>query len=402
MKNAVIISDRPSLSVQLRFAIARFEAATDITELGLSDEEIQLAENKIADANIVILVLPDSVDTATKLIQNLRRLTTTRLVAVGTVTSPQHLLKYMHSGADDFIDENEELATKIKESVTRITRVDRDDNPRSSPLITVMGAFGGSGATLTAANLSILLARRFDTCGLLDLTGGYGDLVNHLDLRPRYSIKELCTNVEELDSEMFNNAITEHVTGVKVLAGSTAVDRSSFPGRDAVRGVVDVARSTLPCVVADLNRKAPFATDLVNASDVVVLLTGLNYSSAYATRRLLADWKNEGVNTDKTLVVANRCRRRGELGVDETAVILGRSISLSIKDDALAANVSVNCGNPAVDESPGSELARDMQSLFVTTMHALDGCGAPGTRSNPRLLAGCLSRLTKFASATFN
>jgi pilus assembly protein CpaE len=86
------------------------------------------------------------------------------------------------------------------------------------PVITVVGAKGGCGASLVATNLAVALAH-YGTTLLVDLhdDGGVDDLL--LDLRPDHSWVDLLSVAEELNLRHLEIALAVHASGLRFSAG---------------------------------------------------------------------------------------------------------------------------------------------------------------------------------------
>jgi pilus assembly protein CpaE len=334
---------------------------TDLNPAQISAKHLQqIAGN----ADITFLSLPEDHEVALRQIKKLRHLSAGKLIVVGASPNSHDLIAILHAGADCFIDETADLFGQVRQTIDRyIADAAGDRTASHGHLVTVLGAVGGAGATLISANLSVRLAEAFESCGLIDLSGGYGDLATLFELQPRHSLSELCSNHDYLDSEMLNNAITEHDSGVKLIASGSVTNSWEFASNDATNRVIEVARETLPCVVVDLDRRVPYCLDLLEASSAVILLTELTYTAAYTTRCMLDSLRDVGSIHDHIILVANRCRRDGELGVQAVQSMCGRNIDCTISDDPLSANVSINSGEPAVLRPPCGTLTQDLCRL---------------------------------------
>ena len=62
-------------------------------------------------------------------------------------------------------------------------------------LIAALAPSGGSGTSTLAVNLATVLAKQHKTVGLIDLNLETGDLATLLDLKPTYTIVDLCHNI---------------------------------------------------------------------------------------------------------------------------------------------------------------------------------------------------------------
>jgi pilus assembly protein CpaE len=93
------------------------------------------------------------------------------------------------------------------------------------------------------------------------------------------------------------------------------------------------------------------------------VLFRLDLVSLINTRRMLTELQNWEIDENRVLLVANRCGQPGEIPPSKVKSILGRSQAMCIPEDQLTANLSINCGNPAVLESPKAPLSRAIAQL---------------------------------------
>src|SRR5690606_7500741 len=86
-------------------------------------------------------------------------------------------------------------------------------------IITVMSAKGGSGKTVLATNLALLLNRVPDKkVVLVDADLQFGDVCLVLQLEPRFTMVNAAHELYHLDAELIDSLLTEHPSGLKVLA----------------------------------------------------------------------------------------------------------------------------------------------------------------------------------------
>ena len=153
------------------------------------------------------------------------------------------------------------------------------------PIVVVVGAKGGCGASLVASNLALALARHDQTI-LVDLHLGDGvdDLL--LDLRPDRSWADLLPVVSELSSQQLNLALQVHPSGVRLLAGPAVAPGDSWaqPCRLLLRGLVQ----RYDWIVID---SAAVASSIwLGDTDAVVLVATADPPSLRCAQRMLASF----------------------------------------------------------------------------------------------------------------
>src|SRR5436190_1832739 len=78
-----------------------------------------------------------------------------------------------------------------------------------------------------AVNVSTVLAKLHRECGLIDLRLAAGDLAHLLDLKPNYSVADVCQNLARMDRAMFERCFVQHGSGVHLLPAPRTADQLS-------------------------------------------------------------------------------------------------------------------------------------------------------------------------------
>jgi pilus assembly protein CpaE len=223
----------------------------------------------------------------------------------------------------------------------------------------VLACSGGSGASTLAVNVAAALAREHQRCALLDLKPGRGDLAALLDLRPAFTLADLCVNAARLDRAMFEKLLTPHPSGVHLLASPQAFDGLRLITAQGVGQALDLARKLFPHVVVDV--EDCFHEEQVltlRQAAVVLLVARLDFTSLRNARRILAHAHELGVPPDRLRLVANRHGQPGELAVDEAEEALGMKIAHFVPDDPKAVNHANNAGVPVVLKAPAARVSQ--------------------------------------------
>jgi len=359
--NSVIATENPQVATKLRKALAARGHECPITHvipLEGADRALQAFPQK---PDLVLVVLPADFSRSVRIVQKLRTATQARMVAVGTVSDARRMLEILHAGADDFIDEeadaNEQIATPLERLAAQAS------TSGGGSLAVVASASGGCGSSLLASNLAVLIARRFERCGLMDISSRFGDLSALLNLSPRHTLAELCRHEETLDQEMLQQSLISHDSGVQLIAAAMTEEEHGAITSSGVERVVQLARRMFPWVLLDLGTLLAGRLSLLRTCEKILVPFRLDFTSLCNTRRLLDEWERKQIDLSRVTLIGMRCDRGGELPRSKVATILGKGAACWIPDDPLTANLSINCGVPAVIESPKSPIATAVGQL---------------------------------------
>ena len=119
-----------------------------------------------------------------------------------------------------------DLESELEAALARIAH-SKGSLSSTGELLAVLAAAGGSGASTVAVNLSAVLAKQHQKCCLVDLHPGRGDLDGLLDVKPQFTLADLCLNQARLDRAMFEKTLTRHSGGIHLLGRTASLD--GFP-----------------------------------------------------------------------------------------------------------------------------------------------------------------------------
>lgn len=361
---SVIATENPLVATKLRKALAArgYECPiTHVLPLEGAERAVQAFPRK---PDLVLIVLPPDSARGVRLVQKLRSETQGRMVAVGPVSDARRMLEILRAGADDYLDEDADIHEQIAAPLERLTA--QGSGPSGGAVVALVSASGGCGTSLLASNLAVLLGRRHERCGVFDLASRFGDLSALLNLAPRHSLAELCRHEEGLDQEMLQQSLATHESGAHVLAAPMSEDDARAVTMSGIDRILQLARRLFPWSLLDMGTMVTGRTALLQGCDKIFVPFRLDFTSLCNTRRLLDEWERRQFASDRIVPVGMRCDQAGELPRAKVAAILGRSIAGWIPDEPLTAMLSVNCGVPAVIESPKSPYAVAVQQLADT------------------------------------
>ncbi len=312
--------------------------------------------------DLALVVLPADHQQAEADVKRVRDAVDVPLVAVGP-RDPNLILCALRSGANDFVDESGDLHSELSAAVGRLSTAAHGRSAQGR-LITVVASGGGSGRTLLATNLAVVLAKSQSRSVLFDFDFGAGDVATVLDLKPRFTVADLCRNFDKLDQKMFEQSLLEHESGVSVLAAPESWDTVAHVTGEGLEKIVRFGRMQFANVVVDLDAfwLGEF-TQLLQQSSSIFLMCRMDLSTIRNARRALDYFDRIHVDRDNVQLVAARSGRAKEIGTSQAELVLDRAIEYSIPEDSSAANLSINCGVPLTLESPTCGVAKAIGTI---------------------------------------
>jgi len=253
-------------------------------------------------------------------------------------------------------------------------------------LITVFSTKGGSGKSVTATNLGVVLARH--SSGPVVIIDGhfqFGDIAVMLKLQQaEHSVMDVIARADELDSEMIEHFMTVHEpTGLMVLPAPTEPALADQVNPEDFLRVIEIAKGFAEHVIVDM---PAFFNDVtfkvLEASDDIVLVTGLDIPNIKNVRIAMNTISMLGIQNHRVKLVLNRANSKVKLEVSEVERALGIEAAAHIPSDVVVP-ISVNKGSPVVLSAPKSGVARAFEEFALQFIDS-SVAAAPASTGNRR------------------
>src|SRR5690606_23515672 len=90
---------------------------------------------------------------------------------------------------------------------------------RAGNIVVIYSPSGGTGTTTIATNVAAGLMKEDIKVLLVDADLQFGDIDAFLNLQAQTTIVDLVGSVDDLDTDLFDNIVVTHPSGLKVLMG---------------------------------------------------------------------------------------------------------------------------------------------------------------------------------------
>ncbi|WP_432094230.1 AAA family ATPase [Streptomyces sp. bgisy100] len=273
-----------------------------------------------------------------------------RFPAVGTILitadmSPGLYAAAMDSGARGLIGlplSYDELAARVQATVQWAVGVRRhlgsDGDVLTGPggtVVTVTGAKGGVGTTLTAIQLALAARASGRSVALVDMDLQSGDVASCLDVQFRRSIVDLA-GISDLSPRVLQDALFTHPTGLGLLLAPDEGERGEEVGDRAARQIVSALRSRYELVVIDCGAQMNGANAAaVEMADTALLVTTPDVVAVRSAKRMVRLWDRLQIRkAEETTTVVNRHNRTTEI----QPAIVGRTTGTQVARTVVPAN----------------------------------------------------------------
>lgn len=293
------------------------------------------------------------------------------LMLVADEVTADLLRRGMRAGVSDIIEtplDEEKIEAAVEQFAHDV--LSRRATPTSSPrgeegrIITVMSAKGGSGKTVLATNLALLLNRIPDKkVVLVDADLQFGDVCLVLQLEPRFTMVNAAHELHHLDAELLDSLLTEHPSGLKVLAAPLEPAFADDITTAGLMQMLDILKENYDYIIVDTaSMLDELILSLIEKSDDIMMLVDMDLPSVKNAKLALETLRLLKFSTNNVKLVMNRSNSKAKLDNKEIEAALRMPISAAVPSDASVA-ASVNEGRPVVEADPKSRVAKGFESV---------------------------------------
>lgn len=313
-----------------------------------------------------------------------------KVILIAEEVSPAALHTLLRQGADEFIPyplpEGE-----LQAAIDRISTPEPEpvapsnlhalkaDTRREGAVIVCHGLAGGTGSTTLAVNLAWELAEmsteKTPSVCLLDFDMQQGSVSTYLDLPRREVVMEMFSETEEMDADIFGQALLPFEDKLQVLTAPSDMIPLDFISVEDVERVVEMARSHFDFVIIDMpHTLVHWSETVLQMAHVYFALIELDMRSAQNALRLKRALQSEGLPFDKLRFALNRAPKftdlSGKSRVKRMAESLGISIDLQLPDGGKPITQSCDHGLPLATSNAKNPLRKEIAKL-ARSLHDL-------------------------------
>jgi pilus assembly protein CpaE len=216
-----------------------------------------------------------------------------------------------------------------------------------------------------AGNLAVALSRLLGKrTGLLDLNLQNGGLNTFLHVQPEQTIAALVRTAGKLDSMKLEAALTEHSSGVYLLAAPRGLEDSEFVTDLAIGPVLRMMRRMFDCVVIDCGRHVDeISVAAWEHSDELLYVMDQSMMAARMVPRFMQLFTSLGMPRLQPRLVLNKFALHSIATEQELARLAGKSIYATVARDEPALERAQLRSQDLWQVAQGSAVARNFEEL---------------------------------------
>lgn len=181
-------------------------------------------------------------------------------------------------------------------------------------VVTVSGAKGGVGTTVTAVQLALAAQASGHSAVLVDLDLQSGDVASYLDVQFRRSVADLAA-IQDITPRVLQDVLFSHPTGIGLLLAPAEGERGEDVTDRVARQVVGALRSRYDVVVVDCGTQMGSANAAaIEMADQALLLVTPDVVAVRAAKRMIRLWDRLQIRkAEDTVTLVNRHSSRTDI-----------------------------------------------------------------------------------------
>jgi pilus assembly protein CpaE len=299
-------------------------------------------------------------------------------------SSNGYVRRLLEAGADDILmmpQTRDQVGFAIKKIVARRETAGAGRGVELARMVVILGPKGGTGKTLTAANLAAALARQGRGVTVVDIDLQFGDIALTMGLAPEHTFYDLALAGGSLDIDKLDHYLMKHDSGAKALLAPARPDQASVVSAELLRDVYALLRLTNEFVIIDTPPGfTPEVITSVDASTDLIMVGMLDSLSLKNTKLGLETLGLMGYQEQDVKLVLNRAHSRVGISTSDVVAVLGREPDIFVPSDREIPR-AINEGVPIVMSKPDSDAAQSF--LKLADLVSLDGAVEPMTTIEP-------------------
>jgi pilus assembly protein CpaE len=324
----------------------------------------------------VLVVACAGSDRALVFIDNAVKQRPDRPVVVLMERSPNGFVRRVfEAGADDLVAlpaTSADVRFALEKALARRAAPGGSSSVATAPMVIVLGPKGGTGKTLTCANLAVGLAEAGKKVALVDLDLQFGDLGLALGVRPERTVYDLARSGGLLDATKIDAYLATHPSGARVLMAPTRPDQASAVSITLLRDVYATLRSAYDVVVVDTPPGfTPEVIAAIDASTHACMVGTLDSLSLKNTKLGLETLELMGYERERIVLVLNRADTKVGITPEDVVAIIGRQPDVLVPSDRDIPR-AVNDGTPIILSKNRSQAAAAFRGLAERYARAAD------------------------------
>ncbi len=322
-----------------------------------------------------MVVIDDSLPNAnsTDLCRRLRQRIAARdqaILVISSKTDFDDKIAALEAGADEYLTkpfDSKELAYRVKNLLAHVeaSADARVEPKRHGRVIAFFGTKGGVGKTTLAVNTAVALNQKSGGRVLIfDADFFFGDVGVHLNMPPTRSFSDLIEHIDRLDSELVEQVVLPHASGIRVLLSPFRPEKAELITPEHVKQLLAYLADQYDYVVVDCHAAYDERTlSILDRADEIMLVVTPEVGPIKNTSVFLDIAEKLGLSLDKIHIILNRSNSDVGIAVQEIERSFKHRVQFSIVSGGRPVVLSVNHGQPLGIVKPDHPVYQEISRL---------------------------------------
>ena len=374
----VIASDEPEQTDELKILLQQAYLPLEVISTVGTKQCLQMVKDFTPD--VVVFVDEGAKVPATEISREVyQKYPGTAIIIIASPAKQEtttYLRQALLAGAKDvlpFPPMLDTLVTSIQQAhqlergrrpVRAFGRVRRAEAGMGGRLILVYSPKGGTGCSVLAANLGVLLAQMNPEMStvLFDLDLQFGDQGILLSLDPHRSILDLLPVIDELTRDAVDASLTHHPSGLRVLMAPPELQQADLIDAEGVRKILVALRAYYDTVIIDVPATlTDISLTAFEFADLILQICTPDVLAIRRTRASLELYDGLGIPRDVVRLVLNRTSRKSEIKSEEFRMLFEHEVIGEIPADFFFLQPYVNLGVPLSEATRSAPIVQPRQ-----------------------------------------
>ena len=241
-----------------------------------------------------------------------------------------------------------------------------EQRTRLAPMLALMRATGGVGATSIATHLAAAIAAEGHRVCVIDLDIQSGRVAEVLGLSARRNLTDLLEAGLRLDDAVLRSVVAHHDSGIDVVAAPAEIVPIEAIEEPALARLLQLVRQDYDYVVIDFPANlANWSLSVLSHADAILPVVEQSLGSLRQTRRVLDLLAGLGLDPRLVMPVVNRVEKRlfKSIGIGDVEHALGRSVTATVASEPHALTAAQDQGLLIGSTKSKSAFSSDIRRL---------------------------------------
>lgn len=231
-------------------------------------------------------------------------------------------------------------------------------------IISIFSPKGGVGKSMLAANLAIAIKKiTKEKVALLDLDMQFGDISLFMNSYSERTLHDLIYNIDYVDSQQLEEYLTEHESGVKMLAAPHEYQYEKKVTKDIIEKVLCLFESYNFVLIDTSSVLNEMNLSVLENSNHILLITTLELTSIKNTMTMLNIMNKNDFLKNKIDFILNRYEKSSGITIDDLKNIIGDRKLHIIPEDKNCVIHSINSGKPITMDIKKADIYKSIMKI---------------------------------------